>query len=409
MHRDQRLTRPAVRARRRRSALLPGTTACAVLAASVLLAACGNPSANVSKPAAGVRGASEVAAEPVSTSGANPFTAPAGTDMAGVKPPPGAVAPGGGPATYGGGLPGLYGGTRNYATCDAEKLVVFLEQNPDKATAWAGTLGIPVTRIRSYVHHLTPVLLRTDTRVTNHGYVNGRANPIQSVLEAGTAVFVTRYGEPVVKCYCGNPLTPPILYTTPTYVGPRWHGFSTTHITIIKQSITIIDTFTLYDPATGKTFSRPAGTSGGSDLPSGQSLPDPMLPTPPTPTPSTPPPSQAPQPTPPADPPPSQPAPENPAADFSPNPGQQGDTFTLAVSGFRPGAHVDLTLTRPDGVVEQYPIDIGQDGTGSARLHEHRQRDHRHLHGERDRTPTPARRRRRRCRCCRRPGRRRLR
>jgi hypothetical protein len=348
MHRGRRLSKAAA-------------GAFAVLAASVLLAACGDPSAKVSKPAAGIQGASEVSAEPVSSAGANPFTAPAGKDMTGVKPPPGAVAPGGGPPTYRGGLPGLYGGTRNYATCDAEKLIVFLEQNPDKANAWAGTLGIPVTRIRSYVHHLTPVLLRTDTRVTNHGYVGGRANPIQSVLQAGTAVFVTKYGEPVIKCYCGNPLTPPILYTTPTYVGPRWHDFTTTHITIIKQSITIIDTFTLYDPDTGKTFSRPAGTSGGSDLPSGQSLPDPMLPTPPTTTPpSTPPPTQAP---PPSTPP--QPTPESPAADFSPNPGQQGDTFTLAVSGFRPGAHVSVTLTRPDGVVEHYAISIGQDGGGT--------------------------------------------
>jgi hypothetical protein len=85
--------------------------------------------------------------------------------------------------------------------------------------------------------------------------------------------------------------------------------------------------------------------------------------------PSTPPPVQQPPPQPPPPPnttptPPSQPAPENPAADFTPNPGQQGDTFTLVVSGFRPGANVDVTLTRPDGVVEHYPISIGQDGSG---------------------------------------------
>ena len=270
--------------------------------------------------------------------------------------------PGGGPATYRGGLPGLYGGTRNYATCDAEKLIVFLEQTPDKAAAWAGVIGIPVTGIRRYVNRLTPVLLRTDTRVTNHGYVNGRATTIQSVLEAGTAVFVTRYGEPVVKCYCGNPLGPPIRYATPTYVGPRWPAFQTTRITIINRNTTIINTFTLYDPATGKTFSRPAGTSGQlDDTPIRIPLPPVMVP------PATPPPVQAqPSPAPPATTPsPAPPERENPAADFSPNPGQQGDTFTLAVSGFRPGAHVGVTLTRPDGVVEHYSIDIGQDSGGS--------------------------------------------
>jgi uncharacterized protein DUF6777 len=332
-----------------------GTTLCALLAVTLALAACGDSSSKESG-SSGVQGESEVAAEPVNSAGDNPFTPPAGKDMKGLEPPPGAVGMGG-PASYKGGLPGLYGGTLNYATCDAEKLVTFLEQNPDKAAAWAETIGIPVTRIRRYVFHLTPVLLRTDTRVTNHGYVNGRATPIQAVLQAGTAVFVNDYGEPVIKCYCGNPLTPAMRYRAPVYIGPRWHGFGSNHITIINRSITIIDTFTLYDPRTGTTFERPAGTSGGSDTTSGQDLPQAMDPSTTPSTPSTP--QQ-----PPPDTTPSQET-EHPAADFSPNPGQQGDTFTLSVSGFRPGANVDVTLVRPDGHVEHYPISIGGDGGGS--------------------------------------------
>src|SRR4051812_34236029 len=279
----------------------------AALAAAAALAACGGGSN--AKTTAGVQGASEIMAEPVSSAGENPFTAPAGKDMSGVKPPKQAVSSSG-PPTYRGSLPGLYGGTRDYATCDAHKLVNFLEHEPSKASAWAGVVGIPVTRIRTYVNHLTPVLLRTDTRVTNHGYVNGRATVIQSVLQAGTAVFVNRYGEPVIKCYCGNPLTPPVLYREPVYIGPRWTDFSTTHITIIKQSITIIDTFTLYDPATGTTFSRPAGTDGSSDTSTGQSLPPQTNPGGTTPPPSNPPSQPQPQ----------QPQPqqqnENPAASF---------------------------------------------------------------------------------------------
>lgn len=164
---------------------------------------------------------------------------PAGKDVAGLSPPPGATAAGG-PPTYQGSLPGLYGGTLNYATCDAAKLVSFLQANPGKVAAWAGVLGIPTTQIGAYVSHLTPVLLRTDTRVTNHGYANGHATTLQSVLQAGTAVFVDRYGQPVVKCYCGNPLTPPTLYQAPVYVGPRWTTFDTCHITIIRQSIKVI-------------------------------------------------------------------------------------------------------------------------------------------------------------------------
>jgi hypothetical protein len=313
------------------------------------LVACGGSSHK-----AGVSGRSEVAAQHVSTAGANPFTPAVGKDMTGVRPPRAAVSSGGGPATYSGGLPGLYGGTRNYTTCDAHKLVVFLEHNADKASAWAATLGIQTTQIRRYVSRLTPVTLRTDTRVTNHGYIGGRADAIQAVLQAGTAVFVDRYGRPVVKCYCGNPLTPPVLYAAPAYVGPLWSGFTPSHITIINQSTTIIDTFTLYDSHTGMTFPQGAGLGGkaGPYTRSGTSK-----------SPATPPPAQSPQQAPP---PATQPSTaENPAASFSPNPGRLGDTFTLAASGFNPGAKLDVTLTRPDGVVEHYAISIGSDGSGS--------------------------------------------
>jgi hypothetical protein len=314
----------------------------------------------------GVTGPSEIVAEPVSSAGENPFTEPAGKDVPDLDPPAGAVRPSGGPPRYRGNLPGLYGGTRDYATCDAQQLVAFLEANPDKALAWSATLGIRPDQIRRYVNRLTPVLLRTDTRVTNHGFANGRATSLQSVLQAGTAVFVTRYGEPVVKCYCGNPLTPPILYEAPVYVGPRWPRFEVRHITIIERTTRIIDTFVLFDPDTGKTFTRPAGTDGALDIPAGSELPEPMAPAPPTEPPPTQPPPQAPpaQPAPPETT-PAQPPQEQPAANFSPNPGRQGDTFTLAAYGFSPGARLEVILTRPDGGVEHYSIAVGGDGGGS--------------------------------------------
>jgi len=228
-----------------------------VFLASGALSACGG-----SSKSAGVQGRSEVTAEPVSSTGANPFTAAAGSDTAGVTPPAATTTAAQGPATYSGSMPGLYGGTRNHHSCDAEKLISFLEQNPGKAAAWAQTLGISTTQIRDYVTRLTAVILRTDTRVTNHGYVNGRATPLQSVLEAGTAVLVDRYGRPVVKCYCGNPLTPPELLTSPTYTGERWSDFDTDHLTIIDRSTTIINVFTIYDLDTGRTFPRTPGANG---------------------------------------------------------------------------------------------------------------------------------------------------
>lgn len=315
------------------------------LALVVLIAAAG--CGDSAKPK-GVQGGSEVTAEPTSSSGDNPFTDAVGEDEGDVKPPRAAVSSGG-PSSYSGGLPGLYGGTHNYATCNAEKMIDFLEHDSSKARAWADALGIETTEIRSYVDDLTPVTLRTDTRVTNHGFVGGRANPIQSVLQAGTAVFVNRYGEPVVKCYCGNPLRPPVAYTSPVYTGHRWTDFAVSHITIIKETTTVIRDFTIYDLKTGKTFKRPAGSDGSDDGEFTGEEPEADEPPPDDTTPESTTPEQA---------------PERPSAAFTPNPGTQGDTFTLGVNGFRPGATVDVLLTRPDGATEHYSINVRDDGTG---------------------------------------------
>ncbi|MBV9473529.1 MAG: Fic family protein, partial [Solirubrobacterales bacterium] len=345
------------RGRPTRARSRPASLAAALLAACAV-SACGGSSS--SKTAAGVKGPSEVLAAPISTAGANPFTPSAGTDKAGVKPPAAAASTTGGPATYVASLPGLYGGTRNYKSCDAEKLVTFLQHSPDKAAAWASTLGISTTNIPQYVSGLTPVLLRTDTRVTNHGYVNGVADPIQSVLEAGTAVLVNQYGEPVVKCYCGNPLTPPELLSQPVYTGPLWPSFTTTNITIIQQSTTIINTYTLFDPDTGTEFKRKAGLTGtdGPYINAGPKTPTPGGPT----TPSSP--SQPPSQTSTSGQTSTRPA-ENPSVSLSPNPVVQGGTVTLGASGFAPGASLQITVNRPDGGTDHFSLTAGGDGSAS--------------------------------------------
>ena len=69
--------------------------------------------------------------------------------------------------------------------------------------------GITPEEIPAYIAGLSDVVLQADTRVTNHGFLDGQANPIDEVLQAGTAVLVDAYGIPRARCYCGNPLTPP--------------------------------------------------------------------------------------------------------------------------------------------------------------------------------------------------------
>jgi hypothetical protein len=199
------------------------------------------------KPAAG-----EEIAEPIGTA-VNAFLEGVGQDVA-QTPPPNAAGP------VPGDTKGLYGGTRRATSCDAAKLVGFLQTHPDKGGAWAGVLKLTVQQIPSFVAQLTPLILRADTRVTNHGFVGGHATSFSSILQAGTAVLVDKQGVPVVKCFCGNPLSAPRSDLPHTYQGKAWPGFDAQKVIVIKPAPTAIKSFTVVDHTTGKRFSKETGT-----------------------------------------------------------------------------------------------------------------------------------------------------
>jgi serine/threonine protein kinase len=277
----------------------------------------------------------ELFLEPAATPGQDPFT---DSVSVGEQPLPGQQTTGTGSGTnpqLRGDAPGLYGGTRNNTSCDPAKLVSFLQTNPDKGKAWATALGIQPEQIAAYVAVLTPVVLRADTRVTNHGYRSGVANSLQSTLEAGSAVLIDQTGVPRVRCACGNPLAEPQPITSgATFTGASWSGYAP------KSSVAVApgaqtDRFTLIDTTTGQPFTRPVGTDGSADAPVADST-TPPSPAPPThgheaPTTAAPPgPSTTP---PPAPPPPkpktsskkATPPPPDSAPDIPPNCGYDGD------------------------------------------------------------------------------------
>ena len=202
-----------------------------------------------------------VTLEPVGTQGANPFMPPVGTDQSGLR-----LLPGSG-GTYSGATPGLYGGTLKKASCNPQQLVSFLHTHPGKAAAWAGVFGIRPADIPGYVAGLTSAVLRSDTAITNHGYIDGHITSFPAVLEAGTAVLIDRYGQPVTKCFCGNPLTKPMAYTQATYTGKRWPSFSATSVTYIQKTTTPEISFTLVNPVTGDAFRRAPSRSSSADQP----------------------------------------------------------------------------------------------------------------------------------------------
>jgi hypothetical protein len=216
--------------------------------------------------------ATTVRLEPASTAGANPFTTevaytavPRSTAPAAV--PTSTPAASAGTARVSGVAPGLYGGTQDKGSCDVEQMISFLSDpaNASKAKAWADTEGISVAAIPGFLRSLTPVVLRVDTRVTNHGFSHGKANALQSVLQAGTAVLVDKTGVPRAKCACGNPLLPAVQTGTPTYTGSRWSGFEPNAVAVVAPGHPV-DSFTLVDTETGENFSRPVGGNGSSDF-----------------------------------------------------------------------------------------------------------------------------------------------
>lgn len=182
-------------------------------------------------------------------------------------------------AARSGAEPGLYGGTRQRSHCDAGAMLAFLQANPDKAAAFVGALNadpdlrwrggtLRVEDLPAYFAELTPLVLTTDTRVTNHGFRDGRPTPRQAVLQAGTAVLVDTFGVPRARCFCGNPLIPPTpTATRPTYVGPAWPTFNQTNVVVIQDNDVEINIFVVKDVEGGDDFERPAGTSGDQDTP----------------------------------------------------------------------------------------------------------------------------------------------
>jgi hypothetical protein len=262
---------------------------------------------------------------------------------------------------------GPFGGTGSDLVCDRDLLIRSLKARPDRLAEWARVRGVEPTikAVGRYISKLHPVTLTRDTRVTNYSFVNGRAVGFQSILAAGTAVLVDDYGNPVVRCRCGNPLTeplpipeavclacppryqppPPCPYTETTIYRRRWYPdryYSNARYDEVFIRQFRSDCYSAYpDPPVVRIVDiyNPRFRPRRPRAP----IPDvTVVPTVGQQQPST-----------------------NPAASWSPSSGAVCVAYTLSVSGFAPNRDLDFTLTRPDGVVETYPIATDSSGSGS--------------------------------------------
>ncbi|MFE2694777.1 DUF6777 domain-containing protein [Streptomyces mirabilis] len=198
--------------------------------------------------------------------GPDPFTESTAKESSTTPVTPAANAPESANVTRGvsGSAPGLYGGTRNTASCDVEKQIKALRAEPAKNKAFASVEGVQPPAVPAYLRSLTPVQLRMDTRVTNHGYRGGAATSYQAVLQSGTAVLVDGHGVPRVRCACGNPLTPAVAQqTVPRRTGDTWAAYRSQNVVVVVAATTTIDVFVIYDSHRDAWVGRHRGDSDG--------------------------------------------------------------------------------------------------------------------------------------------------
>ncbi|ORT56755.1 hypothetical protein BKD26_26660 [Streptomyces sp. CB03238] len=226
-------------------------------------------------------------------------------------PPPGDNAV----RQYDGSRRGLYGGTKNVASCDVERQIEYLAAEPAKNRAFATALRIQPPTVPDYLRSLTPLRLRADTWVTNHGYRDGAPRAYQAVLQAGTAVLVDNRGAPRVRCACGNPLGDPVITrTAPRPTGTPWPGYRMSNTVVVKPATQVVKVFVIVDIDTGEWIARHRGDSN-ADRDKETKAPTIS----PTDTATSPPPSS------PTPKPPSSPSPETPESPVSP---ETADTET---------------------------------------------------------------------------------
>ncbi|GAP46507.1 DUF6777 domain-containing protein [Streptomyces azureus] len=209
----------------------------------------------------------EVFLQPAADTGPDPFTESTAKESSAspVSPSPTELATQNAVQGVQGGAPGLYGGTRKMASCDVEKQITFFKGAPDKQRAFASVARVDPPDVPAYLRSLTPVVLRMDTRVTNHGYSDGRATSYQAVLQAGTAVLVDDRGVPRERCACGNPLSAPVAQqSAPKMTGDAWPGYKPSNVVAVTPAPKPVDVFVMCEPD-GEWFERHKGDTGTKD------------------------------------------------------------------------------------------------------------------------------------------------
>lgn len=228
-------------------------TACALSAAVIAVGCAGSGGTET-------RSSGEVVLLPAADRGPDPFTPSTAT----TTPTPSAVVRAvravGAPSAraLSGSTPGLYAGAARVGSCDVNRQIAYLTSDPARTRAFVRAEAVTEATVPDFLHGLAPVLLRADTRVTDHGFRHGRTTDFQSVLQAGTAVLVDDRGVPRVRCAGGNPLTPAVAergrFGTK---GRSWSGFRPGQVIVVTPAPQVITAVTIIDVVHGGWIERP--------------------------------------------------------------------------------------------------------------------------------------------------------
>ncbi|MFJ8648722.1 DUF6777 domain-containing protein [Streptomyces sp. NPDC093546] len=257
--------------RRRRYGAL-ATLAASTVTAGLLATGCGGDG-DGGKPRGagaveGLPGPGEVLLQAVSAHGPAPFTPSTVRPSPDAPGSPPSAEPGAAAATgvVSGATPGLYGGARSVASCDVARQTRLLTSDDAKAAAFAQAAGVAQVRLAAWLDGLTPVVLRTDTRVTGHGYGDGSAAAFQAVLQAGTAVLVDEYGAPRVRCASGSPLRAPVAEEGGVeYKGQSWPGFDPGRVVTVNATHHAVESLFIVSVVSSTLIERRTGTEGEQD------------------------------------------------------------------------------------------------------------------------------------------------
>ncbi|SNX65496.1 hypothetical protein SAMN06272735_7335 [Streptomyces sp. TLI_55] len=215
-------------------------TSCALSAALIVAGCAGGNDTQAS---------GELFLQPVAAQGPDPFTASTATATATTTPVTRTQQPQqSGVRAISGATPGLYGGTARTGSCDVDRQIEHLTADPAKGRAFAQVAGVAQASIPAYLRSLTSVVLRADTRVTDHGYRAGQATSFPAVLQSGTAVLVDNRGVPRVRCACGNPLTPSAAQSGNSGAkGQSWSGYRPDRVIVVTPAPQVVTQITILD------------------------------------------------------------------------------------------------------------------------------------------------------------------